>query len=165
MLLDIPLGRGTIKGRGVEGAGRARAAVPDGHQRRRQTRRSIARSRAGCTAATDDGLRQEIILGIGGVRVLRALGIHPSVFHANEGHSSSYFSSSRERRSRRHPLDEALRRSARTPCSRPHPVEAGHDVFAEEMIAEYFSSYWPQLGVDRERFMDFARVPGHTGGT
>ncbi|MDO8756421.1 MAG: alpha-glucan family phosphorylase, partial [Elusimicrobiota bacterium] len=110
-------------------------------------------------------LRQEIILGIGGVRVLRALGVHPAVFHANEGHSSFLFLElAREKVAGGASLDDALRQVGENAVFTTHtPVEAGHDVFNEEMIAEYFSSYWPQLGVDRERFMDFARVSGHSG--
>ncbi len=110
-------------------------------------------------------LRQEIILGIGGVRVLRALDVHPSLFHANEGHSSFLFLELvREKVAGGISLNEALEQVGQNAIFTTHtPVEAGHDVFTEEMIAEHFSNYWPQLGVDRERFMEFARVPGRAG--
>jgi len=110
-------------------------------------------------------LRQEIILGIGGVRVLRALGMHPAVFHANEGHSSFMFLElAREKVAGGKSLDAALVEVAEMSVFTTHtPVAAGHDVFAEEMVAEHFSTYWPQLGVEREAFMDFARVPGEVG--
>ncbi|MBI4371225.1 MAG: alpha-glucan family phosphorylase [Elusimicrobia bacterium] len=110
-------------------------------------------------------LRQEILLGVGGVRVLRALGLRPRVFHANEGHSSFLFLElAREKVAAGASLDDALREVAEMSVFTTHtPVEAGHDVFAEEMIAEYFASFWPQLGVERERFLEFARAPGRSG--
>ncbi len=165
MLLDIPLGHGAVKvavwrvqvGRvplylmdtNVEGN-----SAPD---------REISGRLYGGDRTMR--LRQEIILGIGGVRVLRALGVHPSVFHANEGHSSFMFLElAREKVSAGRKFDEALAEVSEMSVFTTHtPVAAGHDVFAEEMVAEHFSSYWPQLGVDREAFMDFARVPGEVG--
>lgn len=110
-------------------------------------------------------LRQEIILGIGGVRVLRALGITPSTFHANEGHSSFLFVELvREKVAEGLSTDEAQRQVAEMSVFTTHtPVEAGHDVFAEETICEYFADYWPQLKLEKEQFLDYARVPGHVG--
>ncbi len=165
MLLDIPLGRGTIKVAvwRVQ-VGRVPLFLMDTNV---DGNSPLDREISGRLYGGDRTmrLRQEIILGIGGVRVLRALGVHPSVFHANEGHSSFLFLElAREKVAGGAALDEALRQVGENAVFTTHtPVSAGHDVFAEEMIAEYFASYWPQLGVDRERFMDFARVPGHAG--
>ena len=41
-----------------------------------------------------------------------------------------------------------------------HLVEAGHDVFDEQLVAEYFKTYWPDLGLDEQAFMQLARTPG-----
>jgi glycogen phosphorylase len=165
MLLDIPLGRGTVKiAVWKVQVGRVPLYLMDTNVdgNSPQDREISGRLYGGDRTMR---LRQEIILGIGGVRVLRALGVHPAVFHANEGHSSFLFLElAREKVAGGKPLDAALAEVAEASVFTTHtPVEAGHDVFAEEMIAEYFSSYWPQLGVERERFLDFARVPGHQG--
>src|SRR3990167_5994820 len=165
MLLDIPLGRGTIKVAVWKvQVGRVPLFLMDTHV---DGNSPLDREISGRLYGGDRTmrLRQEIILGIGGVRVLRALGGRPAGFHPNDGHSSFLFLElAREKVAGGTALDEALRQVGENAVFTTHtPVEAGHDVFAEEMIAEYFSSYWPQLGVDRERFMDFARIPGRAG--
>ncbi len=100
-------------------------------------------------------LRQEIVLGIGGVRVLRALGIAPVVWHANEGHSAfmmlerlreiveagSSFLAARERV------------QASTVFTTHTPVPAGHDTFPFPLVEKYFASYWLALGLNREQFL------------
>lgn len=165
MLLDIPLGRGTVKVAvwRVQ-VGRVPLYLMDTNVEGNspQDREISGRLYGGDRTMR---LRQEIILGIGGVRALRALGIHPATFHANEGHSAFLFLELlREKVSAGMGLDAARAEVAERAVFTTHtPVEAGHDVFAEEMISEYFSSYWPQLGVEREAFLEFARVPGHAG--
>lgn len=165
MILDLPLGHGTVK----VAVWRAQVGrVPlylmdtnvDGNS---PADREISGRLYGGDRVMR--LRQEIILGIGGIRVLRALGVNASVYHANEGHSSFMFLELlREKISAGADLARARAEVAAASVFTTHtPVEAGHDVFAEETIAEYFSSYWPQLGLEREAFLDLARVPGHGG--
>ncbi len=165
MVLDVPLGRGTVKVAVWRiQVGRVPLYLMDTNvEGNSPSDREISGRLYGGDRTTR--LRQEIILGIGGVRLLRALGIQPEMFHANEGHSSFLFLELvREKVSSGKSLDEAQREvSAMSVFTTHTPVEAGHDVFAEEMISEYFSDYWPQLKVEREQFLDFARVPGHTG--
>jgi len=165
MILDIPLGRGTVKiSVWRVQVGRVPLYLMDTNvEGNSPADREISGRLYGGDRTTR--LRQEIILGIGGVRVLRALGIHPGTFHANEGHSSFLFLELvREKVAGGKSLEEARREVAEGAVFTTHtPVEAGHDVFAEETIAEYFADYWPQLKVDREQFLDFARVPGHAG--
>jgi starch phosphorylase len=165
MLLDVPLGRGTLKiAVWRVQVGRVPLYLMDTNVEGNSPQdREISGRLYGGDRTTR--LRQEIILGIGGVRVLRALGIHPITFHANEGHSSFLFLELvREKVSAGKSLDLAQKEVSESAVFTTHtPVEAGHDVFAEEMICEYFSDYWPQLKVEREQFLDFARVPGHTG--
>lgn len=110
-------------------------------------------------------LRQEIVLGIGGVRVLRALGLPVDVFHANEGHSAFLFLERiRELVAEGKSFEEARSIVQESSVFTTHtPVEAGHDVFPEELIEEYFKNYWPSLGLDRERFMELGRAPGRSG--
>ncbi len=108
-------------------------------------------------------LRQELILGIGGVRALRAMGIDPRYWHANEGHAAFHLLE----RLREHAADglvfeEAARRVRATTVFTSHtPVPAGHDVFPPHMVDRYFAHYWPQLNLDRGAFLAL----GHHGAT
>ncbi|HLF25291.1 MAG TPA: alpha-glucan family phosphorylase [Anaerolineae bacterium] len=103
-------------------------------------------------------LQQEIILGIGGVRALRALGYNPVVWHMNEGHSVFL---SLERaveivRSGR-TLEEAREKISRSTIFTTHtPVPAGHDKFPIWLIEKYFAGYWSELGLDRDDFLNLA---------
>jgi starch phosphorylase len=165
MVLEVPLGRGTVKiAIWRIQVGRVPLYLMDTNvDGNSPADREITGRLYGGDRTTR--LRQEIILGIGGVRVLRALGISPVTFHANEGHSSFLFLELlREKVAEGKPLDEAQSEVAEMSVFTTHtPVEAGHDVFAEETICEYFADYWPQLKVEREQFLDFARVPGNPG--
>ncbi len=103
-------------------------------------------------------ISQEILLGIGGVRALRALGYNPAVWHMNEGHSA-FLTLERMRElvaaGRTFPL--AAER-VRTSCvfTTHTPVPAGHDEFPLWMMDKYFGGFWPQLGLDRQGFLDLA---------
>ncbi len=114
------------------------------------------------TADREHRLEQEILLGVGGVRVLRALGIEPSVWHANEGHTAfMMLERVREEVAKGITFDKALESVKNTSVFTTHtPVPAGHDVFSTELIEQYFQNYWPSLGINRETFLDLGR---HTG--
>jgi starch phosphorylase len=104
---------------------------------------------------TEHRLRQEIVLGIGGVRLLRALGIEPAYWHANEGHAALHLLERvREYVETGLTFDEAARRVRQNTIFTTHtPVPAGHDIFSPEMMDRYFSHYWPELGLDRDQFL------------
>ncbi|HVE12406.1 MAG TPA: alpha-glucan family phosphorylase [Elusimicrobiota bacterium] len=110
-------------------------------------------------------LRQEIVLGIGGVRILKALGVDAQVYHANEGHASFLLIERiRERVQQGKSFEDAAREVAETSVFTTHtPVPAGHDVFPKELIDQYFRGFWPSLGMDLERFMALAQEPGEEG--
>lgn len=101
-------------------------------------------------------LQQEIVLGIGGVRVLRALGINPAVWHANEGHTAFMtLERVREKVSGGMSFVEAQLEVRKTTVFTTHtPVMAGHDIFAIELVEKYFHGYWEQLGIDRRAFLE-----------
>ncbi len=105
-------------------------------------------------------ISQEFVLGIGGVRVLRALEIEPSVWHMNEGHSA-FLGLERIRelvQSHRLSFDEAVEAVRADSLFTTHtPVPAGNDSFAFELVDKFFWQYWGQLGIDRERFIDLAK--------
>jgi len=100
-------------------------------------------------------LQQEIVLGIGGVRVLRALNIQPAVWHANEGHTAfMMLERIRELVATGLSFTEAISRVQTTSVFTTHtPVMAGHDIFPAQLLGKYLSGYWETLGIDREKFL------------
>ncbi|MEK7745741.1 MAG: alpha-glucan family phosphorylase [Elusimicrobiota bacterium] len=110
-------------------------------------------------------LRQEIVLGIGGVRILNALGVAAEVYHANEGHAAFLLLERiREQVEKGLGFEEASRRVAETSVFTTHtPVAAGHDVFPESVVEEHFKNYWPSLGLERDAFLALGRPPDGSG--
>jgi len=102
-------------------------------------------------------LRQEIVLGIGGVRVLRALNINPAVWHANEGHTAfMMLERIRELVATGLSFTEATSRVQATTVFTTHtPVPAGHDVFPAQMVENYLSAYLKSSGIDGEALLKF----------
>ena len=100
-------------------------------------------------------IQQEIVLGIGGVRVLRKVGIEPSIWHANEGHVAfMMLERVREEIERGIPYTEAIQKIQSNTIFTTHtPVPAGHDTFPVQLMEKYFRSYWDSLGIDRETFL------------
>jgi len=111
-------------------------------------------------------IQQEIVLGIGGVRVLRALEIDPLIFHLNEGHSAFLvLERVRELVESGRSFDEARRVVQETSVFTTHtPVPAGHDVFPFHLIEKYFHTYWPRLGLSREQFLELGSYMGDRQG-
>jgi starch phosphorylase len=109
-------------------------------------------------------LQQEILLGIGGVRVLRALGIQPSAWHANEGHTAfMMLERLREEVAGGSTFEKALENVQKSSVFTTHtPVPAGHDIFSNQLMEQYFDNYWPSLGISQETFLDLGR-PGDSG--
>lgn len=107
------------------------------------------------TADQEQRIQQEIALGIGGVRVLRALGIKPCVWHSNEGHCAfMMLERLREEVERGAKFDEALEKVRATTVITTHTqLPAGHDVFPISLVEKYFRSYWESLGISRETFL------------
>ena len=111
-------------------------------------------------------IRQELLLGVGGVRALQALGIVPEVLHLNEGHSAFAVLETIRGRMVREGLsyDDALRRVARRTVFTTHtPVEAGHDRFAPELVEEHLGPLRESLGISHERLMGLGRVDPDDG--
>jgi starch phosphorylase len=106
-------------------------------------------------------LKQEWILGVGGVRVLRALGVAPGVWHANEGHATFMMVERvSEYVSQGVPLDDAVARvRARSVFTTHTPVPAGHDVFYPDLIDSVCGDYYETSGLDRTSFLGFGRHP------
>ncbi|MFC0212240.1 alpha-glucan family phosphorylase [Paenibacillus chartarius] len=112
--------------------------------------------------ASDPDIRisQEMILGIGGVRLLNALGIVPDVWHMNEGHSA-FLTLERIRgySAEGVPFDTALEAVRACTIFTTHtPVPAGHDTFPIAMMDRFFGDYYWQLGADREKILALGRI-------
>ncbi|MFH1639235.1 MAG: alpha-glucan family phosphorylase [Chloroflexota bacterium] len=114
------------------------------------------------TADREQRLQQEIVLGVGGVRVLRALGITPSVWHANEGHASfMMLERIREEVQKGTPFSKAVQNVRETTIFTTHtPVPAGHDIFSEQMVDWYLGGYWDNLNLGHEMFLGLGRQNG-----
>lgn len=106
-------------------------------------------------------LRQEWILGVGGVRVLRALGYAPAAWHANEGHAAFMLVERvRELVTRGTPFDEAVRRVRATSVFTTHtPVPAGHDAFSPAQLEACAGPVWQEMGISREQLLRLGHHP------
>ena len=111
-------------------------------------------------------IQQEIVLGIGGVRALRALGIKPTVWHINEGHSAfQILERARECVQQCHDFATALEVVAAGTVFTTHtPVEAGHDIFDHGLVSSYFREYIQDLGLNMQQFLELGATPGNPGG-
>jgi starch phosphorylase len=101
-------------------------------------------------------LQQQIIIGIGGVRVLRALGIEPVIWHVNEGYAAfMILERVRELVAKGLNFIEAANLVRATTVFTIHTlVSAGSDVFSLDLVEKYFHRYWSHLGLDRKRFLE-----------
>ncbi|MFZ5623240.1 MAG: alpha-glucan family phosphorylase [Gemmatimonadota bacterium] len=106
-------------------------------------------------------LRQEWLLGVGGVRVLRALGIHPAAWHANEGHAAfMLLERLREQVGQGAAFGDAVARVRASSIFTTHtPVPAGHDAFTHDQVVECSSGFWNELGVSREAMLGLGCHP------
>ncbi|MCU0702918.1 MAG: alpha-glucan family phosphorylase [Fimbriiglobus sp.] len=112
-------------------------------------------------------IQQEIVLGIGGVRALRAVGHEPTVCHLNEGHAAFCALERVRTLMAEKKLDfataaEAIK--AGTVFTTHTPVPAGNDVFDPGLMDQYFGGYYPQLGLDRRSFLALGRQHAHDEG-
>jgi starch phosphorylase len=106
-------------------------------------------------------IRQELILGIGGFRALKAMGISPGVLHLNEGHSGFAVFEAIRNRMEEEGLDfyTAASQIPREVIFTTHtPVPAGHDRFSADLIEEHLGPLREQLGISHENLMGFGRV-------
>ena len=109
----------------------------------------------------ENRLKQEMLLGIGGIRALRALGIRQDVYHCNEGHAA--FTGIERIRNLIHnkklSFSEALEVVRSSSLFTTHtPVPAGHDAFPESMIRQYMSHYPDRLEITWEQFINLGKT-------
>ena len=108
-------------------------------------------------------IQQEIVLGIGGVKALRLLGLTPTVWHINEGHAAfSVLERMRELVLGGMDFHAALEQVAGATVFTTHtPVPAGHDIFDHSLVSSYFSDYVNDLGLPMEQFLALGSSEGH----
>ena len=106
-------------------------------------------------------LKQEWLLGVGGVRVLRNLDVHPVVWHANEGHAAFMFVERlRELVDEGEELETAVGTVRASSVFTTHtPVPAGHDSFTAGQIEQCLGPVWERMGMTRKEFLGFGRHP------
>lgn len=110
-------------------------------------------------SGTNIRIAQEILLGVGGVRALRALGFAPQAWHMNEGHSAFLgLECARELVAQGVSFEEARQQIRAHNIFTTHtPVPAGNDEFPVWDIEKFFAHMWGELGVTREQFFSLAR--------
>ena len=110
-------------------------------------------------------IRQELLLGVGGVRALRALGIEPTVYHVNEGHSA-FLTIERARLLVEDGVSpsEALERVAASTVFTTHtPVPAGNEIFGSELVVRYVGDLAERAGLSRDELLALGRSNGTDG--
>ncbi|HZB26448.1 MAG TPA: alpha-glucan family phosphorylase [Vicinamibacterales bacterium] len=110
-------------------------------------------------------IQQEIILGIGGVRALRAMGTLPAAWHLNEGHAAFVVVQRiRDLIERGESFDSALQEVRRTTMFTTHtPVPAGHDAFPFSLVETHLAGAWGSLGSYREQFLALGHYDNGSG--
>lgn len=107
-------------------------------------------------------IRQEIVLGIGGVTLLKELGLNPTIYHMNEGHSSflvlELIKDIMEEKKVSFNIAKDIV-TAKTVFTTHTPVPAGNDIFPTTLVEKYFKDFWVPLGISEEEFMKLGMKP------
>jgi starch phosphorylase len=101
-------------------------------------------------------IRQEIVLGMAGVKALKKLGYNPSVYHMNEGHSSfltlELIQNIMQEKQVSFDIAKEIA-TVETVFTTHTPVPAGNDIFDINLVERYFCKFWEKLGIPREKFL------------
>jgi starch phosphorylase len=105
-------------------------------------------------------IAQEIVLGVGGVRMLRAIDVAPTSWHMNEGHSAFMaLERCRELVAEGMPFEQAREAVAAGTVFTVHtPVAAGNDAFPFDLVTQAFAGYWGHLGLRQHDFLELGRA-------
>ena len=107
-------------------------------------------------------IRQEIVLGMAGAHLLKVLGLNPTVYHMNEGHSSFLLLEIIKDIMQEKEVSFEIARdiaTAKTVFTTHTPVPAGNDIFPLDLVEKYFKNFWPKLGLEREQFLKLGMKP------
>ena len=108
-------------------------------------------------------IQQEIVLGMAGTKLVKALGLEPEVYHMNEGHSSFLLLELIKQTINEKQVSFNIARdivTAKTAFTTHTPVPAGNDIFPIELVEKYFDGMWNELGITRNEFMELGMKPG-----
>ena len=107
-------------------------------------------------------IQQEIVLGIGGVTLLKELGLCPTVYHMNEGHSSFLVLELIREIMEDKKVSFNIAKdivTAKTVFTTHTPVPAGNDIFPTTLVETYFKDFWVPLGISKEEFLELGMKP------
>ena len=108
-------------------------------------------------------IRQEIVLGMAGVKALKTLEYNPTVYHMNEGHSSfltlELIKNIMEEKQISFEMAKEIA-TVQTVFTTHTPVPAGNDIFDVSLVEKYFDGFWDKLGITKEQFMKLG-MPGN----
>ncbi len=113
----------------------------------------------------DTRIAQEIVLGIGGVRALKALGIEPKLYHMNEGHSSFLVIELIKNIMKEKEVSYDIAREiafSMLAFTTHTPVPAGNDIFDVELVSKYLVNKWKEIGLTEEEFLAMGMTPNDT---
>ena len=109
-------------------------------------------------------IRQEIVLGMVGVKLLKTLGLNPTIYHMNEGHSSFLnLEIIKDIMQEKQVSFEVAKdiATSKTVFTTHTPVPAGNDIFPIDLVEKYFKDFWKKLGLTREQFLMLGMKPGN----
>ena len=107
-------------------------------------------------------IRQEIVLGMAGVKLLKTLGLNPTIYHMNEGHSAFLnLEIIKDIIAEKQVSFDVARdiASSKTVFTTHTPVPAGNDIFPLSLVEKYFKDYWYKLGISKEEFLKLGMKP------
>ena len=107
-------------------------------------------------------IKQEIVLGMGGVSLLYNLGLTPTMYHMNEGHSAFLILELMKNMMRDKEVSFDIARdmvSAKTAFTTHTPVPAGNDIFPTSLVEKYFAGFWNRLGISKDEFLKLGMKP------
>ena len=107
-------------------------------------------------------IRQEIVLGMAGVNLLKTLELNPTVYHMNEGHSAFLTLEIIKNIIKEKQVSFEVAKdiaSSKTVFTTHTPVPAGNDIFPLDLVKKYFKDFWPRLGLSEEEFMKLGMKP------
>ena len=110
----------------------------------------------------DMRIKQEIVLGMGGVSLLYNLGLTPTMYHMNEGHSAFLTLELMKNMMRDKEVSFDIARdivSAKTAFTTHTPVPAGNDIFPTSLVEKYFAGFWNRLGISKDEFLKLGMKP------
>ena len=108
-------------------------------------------------------IQQEIVLGMAGTSLLKTLGLNPTVYHMNEGHSAFLNLEIIKNIIKEKQVSFEVAKdiaSSKTVFTTHTPVPAGNDIFPIQLVEKYFKDFWPRLGLSREEFLMLGMKPG-----